>query len=167
MSTAYGQNTPTEPEGPQVLPGTYQVRLTVDGKTMTQKVSVTLDPRVKASTDDLQKQFALEMKIYNALHQGNQAVTEIHDFYAHHKGNRAMSQKLEALAHIEPETPETGQQSPARDQTPTLSRTVGALVRLAVAVDSADAAPTTQATKAVADTISQMQSLIAEWERVK
>jgi hypothetical protein len=170
MSTAYGQNTPMEPEGPQVLPGAYQVRLTVDGKSMTQKVSVTMDPRVRASADDLQKQFALEMKIYNALQQGNQALAEIHEFYAHNKGNAAMSQKLDALAHIEPPAPETGQQPPARNQTvqaPTLSRSLGVLERLAVTVDSADAAPTTQATKAVDETVNQLQSFVGEWERLK
>ena len=167
MSTAYGQNTPTEPEGPQVLPGSYQVRLTVDGKSMTQKVSITMDPRVRASASDLQKQFALEMKIYNALEQGNQALAEIRDFYAHNKENPAASQKLAALARIEPQAPEAGQQRPGRGETPTLSRLVGTLERLEVTVDSADAAPTTQATKAADDTVSQLQSVIAEWEKIK
>jgi photosystem II stability/assembly factor-like uncharacterized protein len=167
MATAFGQNTPAEPEGPQVLPGTYQVRLTVDGQTITQKVSVTMDPRVKASADDLQKQFALEIKIYNALAQANQSVTEIREFYAHNKGNRAMAQKLEALAHIEPQAPEAGTQRPGRDETPTISRFLGALERLAVTVDSADAAPTTQATTAADDAVNQLQSLLGQWEALK
>lgn len=166
MATAFGQNTPTEPEGPQVLPGTYKVRLTVDGNSMTRTFSVSMDPRVRATADDLQKQFALEMKIYNALGQGNQALGEIREFYTRNRGNEGMAQKLEALSHIEPQAPEAGQ-VPARSQTPTLSRSLGILERLAVTVDSADAAPTTQATKAVDDTADQLQSMVEEWEKIK
>lgn len=77
-----------------------------------------------------------------------------------------MAQKLEALSHIEPQAPETGQ-PPARSQAPTLSRSLGVLERLAVTVDSADAAPTTQATKAVDDTVDQLQSMVEEWEKIK
>ncbi|HEY6970486.1 MAG TPA: hypothetical protein VJA94_14865 [Candidatus Angelobacter sp.] len=169
MSTAFGQNTPTEPEGPQILPGTYQVRLTVDGKSIAQKVSVTMDPRVKSSPEDLQKQFALEMKIYHALQQGNAAVAQIRDFYTQNKADPAVSQKLQALAQIEPPTPEAGpgQQPSARNSTPTLSRVIGGLERLAVVVDSADAAPTTQATKAADKLTDQLQSLIPQWEKIK
>jgi photosystem II stability/assembly factor-like uncharacterized protein len=167
MATAFGQNTPTEPEGPQVLPGTYQVRLTVDGKSVTQKLSVSMDPRVKASTLDLQKQYALETKLYLALQQGSAAVAEIRDFYKLNQTNPAMAQKLQMLAPIEPPTPETREQPPVTTSPPTLSRTLGTLVRLAVTVDSADTAPTTQATQAVEQTIAQLQSLIAQWEKVK
>ena len=43
--------------GPLVMPGEYQVRVTVDGKTAQEKFSVTMDPRVTTSPADLQKQF--------------------------------------------------------------------------------------------------------------
>ncbi|HEY6248616.1 MAG TPA: hypothetical protein VI685_01580 [Candidatus Angelobacter sp.] len=165
MATAFGQNTRKEPEGPQVLPGTYEVRLTVDGKTTRQNVFVGLDPRVRTSPDDLQKQFAVEMKVYGALKQGDKVLAEIHEFYKRNRTNPAAAQKMEALAHIEPQASETGPQ--ARLQPLTLSRTLGALERLAVAVDSADAAPTTQATKAVDEIIQQLEKLIGEWEKVK
>ncbi|HEY6969634.1 MAG TPA: hypothetical protein VJA94_10545, partial [Candidatus Angelobacter sp.] len=144
-------------------------RLTVDGKSIAQKVSVTMDPRVKASPEDLQKQFALEMKIYHALQQGNAAGAQTRDFYTQNRADPAVSQKLQALAQIEPPTPEAGpgQQPSARNSTPTLSRVIGGLERLAVVVDSADAAPTTQATKAADKLMEQLQSLIAQWEKIK
>ena len=168
MSTAFGQNTPVEPEGPQVMPGTYEVRLTVDGKSATQKISVTMDPRVKVSIGDLQKQFALATKIYQAIEQGDTALAQIRDFYRHNRGNPAASQKLEALSRIEPPSQEGTEPRPRAggSQAPALSRLLGALQRLAVTVDSADAAPTTQATKAAEETVSQVQSLVAQWEKI-
>lgn len=168
MATAYGQNTPKEPEGPQVLPGTYEVRLTVDGRRMSQNVFVGMDPRVRTSPEDLQKQFALAMKIYDALQQGNKVLAEIHEFYRSNKVNPAPAHKLEAVSHIEPQTPpEPGQANQSGTPTPTLSRTLGALERLGVAVDSADTAPTTQAAKAVDTVTQQLDSLIGQWEKIK
>jgi photosystem II stability/assembly factor-like uncharacterized protein len=49
---------------PWVMPGTYTVTLTVDGKTSTQPLVVRMDPRVKTSREDLAKQFAESMKVY-------------------------------------------------------------------------------------------------------
>ncbi len=58
-SISRGGGDPSPLLGPQVLPGTYQVRLTAGGKQYTQPVTVTMDPRVQATPDDLAKQFAL------------------------------------------------------------------------------------------------------------
>src|SRR5258708_34370939 len=78
MSTVAGRDVPREPAGPQALPGAYQVRLSVDGKAYTQPFKLVMDPRVKTSAQDLEKQFALELKLVQALQQANQAVEEIH-----------------------------------------------------------------------------------------
>src|SRR5690242_9851276 len=45
--TAILHDTPANPTGPWVPPGEYTVRLTVDGKSQTQKITVRIDPRVK------------------------------------------------------------------------------------------------------------------------
>ena len=42
--------TPASPEGPLVLPGTYTVRLTVNGKSHSEKVAVANDPRSPANS---------------------------------------------------------------------------------------------------------------------
>jgi photosystem II stability/assembly factor-like uncharacterized protein len=59
--------TPASPEGPLVLPGTYTVRLTVDGKAYTSTVRVTNDPRSAASARALAAQASLQMKIYRGM----------------------------------------------------------------------------------------------------
>ena len=78
MFTVAGRDVPREPSGPQALPGSYQVRLTVDGKAYTQLFKLTMDPRVKTTQQDLEKQFSLELKLVQALQQANQAVEDIH-----------------------------------------------------------------------------------------
>ena len=55
--------TPPEPEGPLVLPGTYMAALTVDGKTLTRTLTVAMDPRVKASPEDLAAQHAAAKRL--------------------------------------------------------------------------------------------------------
>jgi hypothetical protein len=49
--------------GPVVLPGTYTLMLRVDGKVLTQKVEVKLDPRSKASPSDLADAHKLALQL--------------------------------------------------------------------------------------------------------
>lgn len=51
------------PRGPQVLPGTYRVKLTIGDKTFEEKVDVRLDPTINVSLADLQAQLDLQMKL--------------------------------------------------------------------------------------------------------
>jgi len=59
--------TPAEPRGPLALPGTYTVRLTVDGVAHRQPLRVKMDPRVTTSEADLRLQFDLSMRIKRVL----------------------------------------------------------------------------------------------------
>jgi hypothetical protein len=57
-------NTPiNQPPGPLVVPGRYELVLTVDGRTFKQPLTVTLDPRVQVSQADLEAQLALAKSI--------------------------------------------------------------------------------------------------------
>jgi len=56
-------DTPPWPEGPLAVPGVYTVKLTVDGTSYTQPLTVKNDPRSPASPGDVQAQHALQMKI--------------------------------------------------------------------------------------------------------
>ena len=62
--TAIYENTAPEKNAPWVLPGIYTAKLTVNGKSSTQTFSIKMDPRVKNSMADLQKQHALSMDCY-------------------------------------------------------------------------------------------------------
>jgi photosystem II stability/assembly factor-like uncharacterized protein len=53
----------TPHEGPMVLPGTYKLKLSVDGEVSESKVQVMLDPRVKLSAKELADRQSLALKI--------------------------------------------------------------------------------------------------------
>ena len=55
---------------PLAVPGRYQARLTVDGRTMTRPFEVRLDPRLTAdgvTTADLQEQLDVALKVQAAI----------------------------------------------------------------------------------------------------
>ena len=56
-----------QPPGPVVPPGTYQLVLTVDGKSYPQKLHVSGDPRAHISSADFAAQFDLSRRIYDLM----------------------------------------------------------------------------------------------------
>jgi len=69
----------TGPKGPLALPGEYQVKLTVGGKSQTAPLHLIIDPRNKGQEAALQKQFELAMQVNDRMSQLHQAVNEIRD----------------------------------------------------------------------------------------
>lgn len=61
---AVKNNTAPEPSSPWVMPGTYTVRLKVNGQVQEQPLNVVMDPRVKTSLKDLQRQHDLSWICY-------------------------------------------------------------------------------------------------------
>jgi len=66
-------------DGPLALPGDYQVRLTVDGKSQTQPFKVVPDPRLKIGAEDLKKQFELMQQILGKVTEVHDAVRQMRD----------------------------------------------------------------------------------------
>ncbi len=67
------------PNGAYVVPGTYRVVLTVDGKSYQQMLVVKNDPRSKATQADLVEQFNLSNKAQNLLWQNHAVINQILD----------------------------------------------------------------------------------------
>jgi hypothetical protein len=59
--------TPTSPEGPLVKPGTYTVRLTVDGTSSTSSITVTEDPRMHVTAAALAAQLEVQLKAWRGM----------------------------------------------------------------------------------------------------
>ena len=68
-----------ETRGPRVVPGNYQVKLTVDGSTMTEKFEVKPDPRLATTAADYAKQLDLSLKIRDKLNETHNAIIQIRD----------------------------------------------------------------------------------------
>ena len=63
--------------GPQVPPGTYRVRLTVDDQTYEQEFEVRRDPRLEATDADLRAQFELLRQVHARLSETHAAVNQL------------------------------------------------------------------------------------------
>ena len=70
------------PEGVLALPGKYEIRLTVDGKSYSAPVELLSDPRAKISAADLQKQFTLATQVRDLNDADHKIVLEIRDLQA-------------------------------------------------------------------------------------
>jgi photosystem II stability/assembly factor-like uncharacterized protein len=65
--------------GPRAVPGSYQIKLTVDGKTLTETFEVRKDPRVPTTQEEFQKQFDLLTKIRDKFSETSEAILSIRD----------------------------------------------------------------------------------------
>lgn len=79
--SATPRNTAPEPKGMWAVPGTYTVKLTVNGQSMTRPLVVKMDPRVKTPLAGLQAQFALSKRLYDAI-------AKVHDALASAQGDQ-------------------------------------------------------------------------------
>jgi len=65
------------PHAPRVLPGTYEVRLAVDGVSMTQPLKVVMDPRSAATPAELEQQYQLGRQMFTEVMAIRQTLAEI------------------------------------------------------------------------------------------
>jgi photosystem II stability/assembly factor-like uncharacterized protein len=68
--------------GPAAVPGTYTVRMHVNGTTESQSFKLVKDPRSKATQADLDDQFAFLIQVRNETSKANDAVKVIRNFRA-------------------------------------------------------------------------------------
>jgi hypothetical protein len=70
-------NTAREPRGIFAAPGNYRVRLTVDGRTMTQPLLVRMDPRVKTPAAVIARTHALSVRLNDAIRRDSTIMAQI------------------------------------------------------------------------------------------
>ncbi len=143
---AVPHDTPREPRGPWVLPGTYTVRLTAGGETQTRPLTVRMDPRITATAPALAQQHATSRRLTDAMRRDSAALREGRDLRARATGARGDS--LTAVM---------------RD----LTRVNGQLAGLLGVIDGAEAAPTTQAVRAVGELERTLRVAMARLDAVR
>jgi hypothetical protein len=65
--------------GPRVSPGSYQVKLTVDGKSQTQGFEIKKDPRLPTTPEEYGKQLSLALQVRDKLTETNEGVVRIRE----------------------------------------------------------------------------------------
>jgi hypothetical protein len=138
--------------GPVAVPGSYHVRLTANGVTQERDLTVEKDPRLDVTTEDLQKQFDLALKLRDQLSQADTIVSKIREIRnqadARVKADAELKPQADALMAKLTVIEEAVYQVQNRsDQDPLnfpirLNNYIAALAR---SVMSADSAPTAQA----------------------
>ena len=76
ISAVYA-NTAPEATSPWAMPGSYTVRLTANGKTWSQPLTVRMDPRVKTPAEGLQQQYTFAMQAYEGRKQAMERYAQI------------------------------------------------------------------------------------------
>src|SRR5262249_13692738 len=146
--SAIYRDTPLSPQGPAVLPGSYRVKLTVNGHDYVQPLNVKMDPRVKTSTDGLRARVQAEMGGVAALHRDVTALTEVRNLRAQLKerqqraGKKPPASAIEALdrkaAELEGSTGGYGATFLSTAAGRSLARLNAGFSTLLSAIDSAD-----------------------------
>ena len=132
------RDTPREPVGPWVLPGTYTVQLTAAGEALTQPLAVRMDPRVTTPPATWVRMFALSSRVVEAMRADSALLAEVQGLRRASGAaapGAAGGPGADSLAAVE------------RD----LRRLNSQLTGLLGLIEDADAAPTTQAARAVGE----------------
>jgi photosystem II stability/assembly factor-like uncharacterized protein len=85
-----------EPFGPLAVPGTYQVRLTAGGETLSQPFEIREDPRSAATQADLEAQFQFLLEARDKLTETHDAIRRIREVRAQLDDMRKRLRKDEA-----------------------------------------------------------------------
>jgi photosystem II stability/assembly factor-like uncharacterized protein len=168
-------NTPSIPSSPWVMPGAYTVRLMAAGETFSKPLTIVMDPRVKTSAADLERQFALSQTLYN---ETLQATVDIHEIAVlrEQMGSpnsrvspgdiSSLESKIEKIA-----GKERGEEGGGRRGGPATAPTLGSvrsqLARLEHSIQSADAAPTTAQLEAAEEAAMPLPGLLEQWQMLK
>ena len=159
--------------GPQVIPGAYQVRLTVAGQHYTEALKVMLDPRSPATPTDLAKQFALGLKATTEIAKNGQLTKELAALRAQITDIKKKASDAALLALVSRVEAEAQKLSGvgASWQTPATPSGVGAvqtnLGAVNFVVDSADRTPPAQAYALYEQASRDLAALMASWDALK
>src|SRR5579862_7481583 len=170
---AIPHNTPRYPLGPTGQPGTYSVRLTVDGKTSTAPLTIKMDPRVKTSLAGLQKKFEAERHLAGLLHESTHAfllAESIRDQLGKlaPQANSAVKTAIEdAQKKLTALLGASGGPFAPPSQEPSLTRLNAAASTLYGAVWQVDAEPTTSQLQALETTDHDSAEVLKRWNEFK
>jgi photosystem II stability/assembly factor-like uncharacterized protein len=177
--SAIVHDTPLYPLGARALPGSYSVKLTVDGKSYTQPLTLEMDPRIHTPLEQLRKQYDMETRTvegmnnsYESLEQVKSVREQIKGLSKEVRGKEKFTKNLEALdsqceelegakQHSFYSVPSSGK--PAENFS-TLNQHFAQILAIA---DSADSAPTTQVTAAFQDLQRSESDLRQRWSAIR
>ncbi|HEV2488990.1 MAG TPA: hypothetical protein VGT03_04215 [Candidatus Acidoferrales bacterium] len=159
-----------QPLGPQVVPGEYQLALTVDGQTYKQTLHVEMDPRVRASQTDLAEQLHLLQRMANGMRASNDAydaVTPLHDALAdRQKSLKANAQAKDAAKAADDFEKKFGAIVNGNFRAPGFGEVNSELTQEVYAADSGDGRPTESVHNAVDEVCQALSKDFDDWNKL-
>ena len=157
---------------PWAPPGTYTVRLTVDGARYTQPLTLKLDPRVKSSPTALAQIATLSREMWAGsigAYNANRSARALSAALAGMSGSEVAAFKARVDS-IAPETPRGRvrfrRRGPATG-TPTLTAASQAAMAAAMTMQTADVAPTNTQVAACASARQQLAMAMSQWNMLR
>lgn len=164
------------PRGVTALPGPYMVKLTVEGRSYSQALTLKMDPRITTSPDELRKQFnaateisyrqselaEAQRSVRQLLTKARQLRSQVHDNAALASALDAIIQKGEDIGGAPPEHFGMVPSKPPKEQ-PDLTLLSAKFAQIFSAVNDGDAAPTVDAMKAFATAQRDLAFVMEKW----
>lgn len=170
--------TPASPEGALVLPGTYTLRLSADGRTVTQTVTVRPDPQSPASNAALRAQHDLQVRIMDAMRataEGREQALAVRTLVQRAAGTNSAAEltaavtafgaRIDTVAGVLDVGRARGRSS--SDAPPNFVGVNAALVSQLNAQDLGDFAPTEPMLAAFARTCGELHAVLSSLARVR
>jgi len=156
-----GRPTPARPQGPFVLPGGYEVRLTAGGRSVSQPLTVAMDPRVATGPADLAALLGFQNDVSTALGRVVRLSRKIEDTAGAiaallaNPAARASRSRLERASQELPAVRGAGEEG--------LSWVAGAITALATDLGDVDAPPTAPQREVLAVAEERVARVEARW----
>jgi photosystem II stability/assembly factor-like uncharacterized protein len=176
-------NTVPVPNSIWAPPGLYTVKLTIDGRTLKQPLTLRLDPRVKTPDAALARLHEMSLALYDGILESQKALQELRALRARIKVAQEFAGKtgqpaevLEAIALFDKKAAEIegrmgGPQAPAGagaagapDSLASIGLTLNSLMST---LQASETAPTTQLAAAVAERLKALRTLLEKYESLK
>ncbi len=169
ISAIYG-NTAPAPTSPWVMPGNYTVRLTANGQTISQSITVRMDPRVKTSLSDLQKQHDLSLICYEGRKQTIEILDEISKARSKVKKWMLSSKitELQSLKDFDAKLAALeGTASRRGGGDDSFNKLNNSFTAVFNVLEGSDMPPTTQAVNAVGVLQNSLKQMLEKWDAIK
>ncbi|MGI8962671.1 MAG: WD40/YVTN/BNR-like repeat-containing protein [Bryobacteraceae bacterium] len=138
---------------PLVLPGTYKVKLTVNGRQLIQPLVVVMDPRSQATTADLIQQFQWAQRAFADMIRARKTAAEV--------------DAVEKQVHDRTPKLDEKQKASLAAVTEGLRSAVTGLTSALNAVESADRRPPAQVIALYLESAKALKATLADWEALK
>ncbi len=162
------------PFGPIAVPGTYQVKLTVDGQSFTEPVVVKENPRIQVTQAALEKQLTLALQVQGVVNSAHDAVNEIRGLHEQlvalekrvggsHKDIADAAKSLDKKAVAIEDDLINPKSKSGEDPLNYPIRLADQMMALGSTVESDDSAPTTASYTVYNELKAKIEAQLADW----